>query len=55
MSDPLLLAETERKMLKNFNLYSYFYYIFLTVFGLGLGDRVKISRNFFEKRIKNKF
>ena len=41
MSDPLLLAETDRKMLKNFNLYSYFYYIFLTVFGLGLGDRVK--------------
>ena len=41
MSDPFLLAETERKMLRNFNLYSYFYYIFLTVFGLGLGDRVK--------------
>ena len=41
MSDPFLLAETERKMLRNFNLYSYFYYISLTVFGLGLGDRVK--------------
>ena len=41
MSDPLLLAQTERKMLNNFNLFSYFYYILLTVFGLGLGDRVK--------------
>ena len=41
MSDPLLLAETERKMLRNFNILSYFYYIILTVFGFGLGDRVK--------------
>ena len=41
MSDPLLLAETERKMLRNFNILHYFYYIILTVFGFGLGDRVK--------------
>ena len=41
MSDPFLLAETERKMLRNFNILSYFYYIILTVFGFGLGDRVK--------------
>ena len=41
MSDPILLAQTERKMLNNFNLFSYFYYILLTIFGLGLGDRVK--------------
>ena len=41
MSDPFLLAETERKMLRNFNILHYFYYIILTVFGFGLGDRVK--------------
>ena len=41
MSDPLFLAKTERKMLRNFNILSYFYYIILTVFGFGLGDRVK--------------
>ena len=41
MSDPLLLAKTERKMLRNFNILSYFYYIFLTVIGFGLGDRIK--------------
>tara|TARA_Y100000589_G_scaffold140564_1_gene134279 strand:- start:3118 stop:3669 length:552 start_codon:yes stop_codon:yes gene_type:complete len=41
MSEPILLAKTERKMLRNFNLLSYFYYIFLTFFGLGFGDRVK--------------
>ena len=41
MSDPFLLAETERRMLRNFNILSYFYYIILTVFGFGLGDRVK--------------
>ena len=35
MSRPFLLAETERKMLRNFNLFSYFYYIIFTflVFG----------------------
>jgi lipopolysaccharide/colanic/teichoic acid biosynthesis glycosyltransferase len=41
MSDPLLLAKTEKKMLRNFNILSYFYYIFLTVIGFGLGDRIK--------------
>ena len=41
MSDPFLLAKTERKMLRNFNVLSYFYYIFLTVIGFGLGDRIK--------------
>ena len=41
MSNPFLLAETERKMLRKFNLFSYFYYIILTMFGFGLGDRVK--------------
>tara|TARA_B100000886_G_scaffold332263_1_gene284774 strand:- start:13 stop:564 length:552 start_codon:yes stop_codon:yes gene_type:complete len=41
MSNPFLLAEAERTMLRNFNLFSYFYYILLTVLGFGLGDRVK--------------
>ena len=41
MSNPNLLAETEREMLRNFNLFSYFYYIILTIVGFGLGDRVK--------------
>ena len=41
MSDPMLLAKTERKMLSNFNIISYFYYIVMTFFGFGVGDRVK--------------
>ncbi len=41
MSNPFLLAEAERKMLRNFSVFSYFYYIVLTVLGFGLGDRVK--------------
>ncbi len=41
MSDPLLLAKTEYKMIKNLNIFYYFYYIFLTLIGFGLGDRVK--------------
>ena len=41
MSEPFLLAKTEYKMIKNFNIFFYFYYIFLTLIGFGLGDRVK--------------
>ena len=41
MSDPILLAKTEYKMIKSFNIFYYFYYIFLTLIGFGLGDRVK--------------
>ena len=41
MSNPFLLAETDRKMLRKFNLFSYFYYIIFTIIGFGLGDRVK--------------
>ncbi len=40
MSNPFLLAKTERKMMRNFNIFSYFYYIFLTLLGFGWGDRV---------------
>ena len=40
MSNPFLLAKTERKMMRNFNIFIYFYYIFLTLLGFGWGDRV---------------
>jgi len=41
MSDPLLLAKTEHKMIREFNLISYFWFIFITLIGNGFGDRVK--------------
>ena len=41
MSDPLLLSKTDAKMMKNLNLYKYFYYLIRTFFGSGFGDRVK--------------
>ena len=40
MSTPQLLAETDAKMISQLNVYYYFKYIFLTVFGKGFGDRV---------------
>lgn len=41
MSTPVLLAETDQKMLDNLSLKDYFKYIFMTVAGKGSGDRVK--------------
>jgi O-antigen biosynthesis protein WbqP len=41
MSTPVLLAETDAKMLQNLTLSDYFKYIFMTVAGKGSGDRVK--------------
>jgi lipopolysaccharide/colanic/teichoic acid biosynthesis glycosyltransferase len=41
MSAPHLLAETDAKMINHLNVWYYFKYIFLTVFGKGFGDRVK--------------
>ena len=41
MSNPLLLAKTEFEMIRNFNLINYFQFIFKTLIGYGLGDRVK--------------
>lgn len=41
MSTPKLLAETDAKMISDWNTYNYFKYIFLTVFGKGFGDRIK--------------
>jgi hypothetical protein len=40
MSTPRLLAETDAKMIAQLNMWYYFKYIFLTVFGKGYGDRV---------------
>jgi lipopolysaccharide/colanic/teichoic acid biosynthesis glycosyltransferase len=40
MSTPQLLAETDLKMIDQLNLLLYFKYIFLTLLGKGLGDRV---------------
>lgn len=41
MSTPVLLAETDQKMLFKLSLKDYFKYIFMTVAGKGSGDRVK--------------
>jgi lipopolysaccharide/colanic/teichoic acid biosynthesis glycosyltransferase len=41
MSTPKLLAETDAKMIAKFNLFNYFHYIFLTLYGKGFGDRVR--------------
>lgn len=42
MSTPQLLAETDAKMIRELNIFGYFKYIFLTLFGKGFGDRVRI-------------
>jgi lipopolysaccharide/colanic/teichoic acid biosynthesis glycosyltransferase len=41
MSTPQRLAETDAMMIDNLNVWYYFKYIFLTVFGKGFGDRVR--------------
>jgi lipopolysaccharide/colanic/teichoic acid biosynthesis glycosyltransferase len=41
MSTPQLLAETDANMIDHLNVWYYFKYIFLTVFGKGFGDRIK--------------
>ena len=47
MSDPILLANTDYKMMNNLNLKKYLYYILLTFFGRGFGDKVKrISKKY---------
>jgi O-antigen biosynthesis protein WbqP len=40
MSNPRLLAETDAKMIKELNVFSYIKYIFFTLFGMGLGDKI---------------
>jgi lipopolysaccharide/colanic/teichoic acid biosynthesis glycosyltransferase len=44
MSTPQRLAETDAKMIDHINVWYYFKYIFLTVFGKGFGDRVRNKR-----------
>jgi len=41
MSTPQLLAETDARMINELNIFVYFQLIILTVFGRGLGDRIK--------------
>lgn len=41
MSTPKLLAETDARMIEEMSVVKYFTYIFQTVTGKGLGDRVK--------------
>jgi O-antigen biosynthesis protein WbqP len=43
MSTPELLAETDAEMLRVLNLVNYLKFIFLTLGGKGLGDRLKIK------------
>ena len=40
MSTPKLLAETDAKMIENMSMCAYFYYIYRTLVGAGVGDRV---------------
>lgn len=42
MSTPVLLAETDAKMIREMSLKNYFFYIIKTVTGSGSGDRVKL-------------
>ena len=41
MSTPLLLAETDARLITSMSLRSYFHYIFLTILGKGGGDRIR--------------
>jgi lipopolysaccharide/colanic/teichoic acid biosynthesis glycosyltransferase len=41
MSTPQFLAETDARMIAELNVWYYFKYILLTLFGKGFGDRVK--------------
>ena len=41
MSTPVLLAETDQRMIRSLNIGNYFKYIFMTLAGRGAGDRVK--------------
>lgn len=40
MSTPKLLAETDKNLINELNTFGYFKYVFLTVFGMGFGDRI---------------
>ena len=42
MSDPITLSKTDYRMMRNLTLLKYFYYLIMTIFGKGLGDRTKV-------------
>ena len=41
MSTPHKLTKTDRYMISNYNQIFYFKYLFLTLFGRGIGDKTK--------------
>ena len=43
MSNPKKLSESDYHMILNFKKIDYFKYLFLTLFGKGLGDKVKMN------------
>ena len=43
MSDPKKLSESDYHMILNFKKIDYFKYLFLTLFGKGFGDKVKMN------------
>ena len=43
MSAPKKLAKFDREMITSFNQINYFKYLFLTFFGKGIGDNLKIN------------
>ena len=44
MSNPKLLTNNDLAMIKNFNIRAYFYYILMTIIGLGRGDKIKFKQ-----------
>ncbi len=42
MSNPKKISESDYLMISNFNQMNYFKYLFLTFFGKGLGDKIKL-------------
>ena len=50
MSTPYLLAKTDAQMIAEMSVYKYFKYIFLTVTGKGIVDRIKSWSSLFFSR-----
>ena len=44
MSNPKKLTKVDRDMIFQFNQFNYFKYLFLTIYGKGYGDRLKVKR-----------
>ena len=43
MSEPKKLAVVDKEMISKFNQFNYFKFLFLTIYGKGLGDRLKVQ------------